>query len=60
MATNEEPEPGTQQVRRGGQAVRAKYGSEFYSKIGKKGGDSVKEKNAEPQSTLRSARRAAN
>src|SRR5574341_65716 len=28
----------------GGQAVRAKYGPEFYAKIGRKGGETVKEK----------------
>ena len=33
------PEPGSQKAKRGGQAVREKYGAEFYSKIGKKGGE---------------------
>src|ERR1700688_4795187 len=38
------PEPGSQKAKRGGQAVREKYGLESYSKIGKKGGETVKEK----------------
>jgi len=33
------PEPGSQKAKHGGQAVREKYGAEFYSKIGKKGGE---------------------
>ncbi len=36
------PRAGTPQARRGGQAVREKYGSDFYSTIGKKGGETVK------------------
>jgi general stress protein YciG len=43
------PEPGTQKAKRGGQAVREKYGQEFYSsglqfyaEIGNKGGESTK------------------
>src|SRR5579859_6732345 len=36
------PVAGTPEARRGGEAVRDKYGSGFYSKIGKKGGDTVK------------------
>jgi len=40
MANNKRgPEPGSQKAKRGGQAVREKYGPEFYSKIGKKGGE---------------------
>ena len=47
MANNKRgPEPGSQKAKRGGHAVREKYGSEFYSKIGKlggkKGGESTK------------------
>ena len=30
--------------RRGGEAVRAKYGPDFYAEIGQKGGEAVKEK----------------
>src|SRR5260370_5457973 len=45
MANNKRgPEPGSQKAKRGGQAVREKYGTEFYSRIGKKGGETVKEK----------------
>ena len=36
------PVAGTEEARRGGQAVRAKYGKEFFSRIGKKGGDTVR------------------
>jgi general stress protein YciG len=36
------PKPGTAEARRGGEAVRAKYGREFFSSIGKKGGDTVR------------------
>jgi general stress protein YciG len=36
------PKAGTQEARRGGEAVRAKYGREFFSQIGKKGGDTVR------------------
>jgi uncharacterized protein len=36
------PVAGTDEAKRGGEAVRAKYGREFYSRIGKKGGDTVR------------------
>jgi len=36
------PQPGTPEAQKGGQSVRAKYGGEFFKKIGKKGGDTVK------------------
>ncbi|HEY7849899.1 MAG TPA: hypothetical protein VIC27_07515, partial [Ktedonobacterales bacterium] len=36
------PVAGTAEARRGGQAVREKYGAEFFSRIGKKGGDTVR------------------
>jgi general stress protein YciG len=36
------PKPGTPAAKHGGQAVREKYGSAFYSNIGKKGGNTVK------------------
>ncbi len=36
------PIAGTPEARRGGEAVKNKYGSGFYSKIGKKGGETVK------------------
>ena len=40
MANNKRgPQPGSQKAKHGGQAVREKYGPEFYSKIGKKGGE---------------------
>lgn len=40
MATSKRgPEPGSQKAKHGGQAVREKYGPEFYSRIGKKGGE---------------------
>ncbi len=36
------PEPGSEKARHGGQAVREKYGPDFYRQIGQKGGQSVK------------------
>ena len=36
------PVAGTEEARRGGEAVRKKYGREFYSRIDKKGGDTVR------------------
>jgi uncharacterized protein len=36
------PVAGTEEARRGGEAVRKKYGREFYARIGKKGGDTVR------------------
>ena len=36
------PEPGSEKAKRGGQAVREKYGADFYRQIGQKGGQSVK------------------
>jgi general stress protein YciG len=36
------PKAGTAAARRGGEAVRAKYGREYFSSIGKKGGDTVR------------------
>jgi len=30
--------PGTPQAKHGGEAVKAKYGTEYYSRLGKKGG----------------------
>jgi general stress protein YciG len=36
------PVAGTAEARRGGEAVRAKYGRDFFAKIGKKGGDTVR------------------
>jgi len=35
--------PGTPQAKHGGEAVKAKYGTEFYAAIGKKGGAALKE-----------------
>jgi len=35
--------PGTPNARHGGQATKAKYGTEHYSRLGKKGGTAVKE-----------------
>lgn len=35
------PRAGTESARRGGMAVREKYGQEFFAKIGSKGGKSV-------------------
>jgi general stress protein YciG len=39
------PKPGTENAKRGGQAVVAKYGCEHFSQIGKKGGQTAKEQN---------------
>ncbi|MEO8972710.1 MAG: KGG domain-containing protein [Ktedonobacteraceae bacterium] len=46
MANNKRgPEPGSQKAKHGGEAVRDKFkGTNFYSRIGKKGGETVKEK----------------
>jgi len=37
------PKPGTPQAKHGGESVKAKYGSDYYSQLGKKGGAAVKE-----------------
>jgi len=37
------PKPGTPQAKRGGKAVKAKYGAAYYAEIGKKGGTVVSE-----------------
>jgi general stress protein YciG len=47
MATPEEPQGGMsvrEAGRRGGESVKAKYGSEFYEAIGRKGGEATKSK----------------
>ena len=44
MSNKRGPAAGTEEAKRGGQAVRAKYGPDFYSRIGKKGGDTVKQR----------------
>ncbi len=36
------PKPGTEAARRGGRAVSARYGHDFYARIGKKGGETVR------------------
>jgi|SRR5215470_10829997 len=36
------PVPGTESARRGGEAVREKYGREFFQQIGRKGGSEVR------------------
>jgi hypothetical protein len=36
------PVAGTEEARRGGQAVRARYGHDFFARIGKKGGETVR------------------
>ncbi len=38
------PRAGSENARRGGMAVREKYGSEFFAKIGSKGGRTVRER----------------
>jgi len=37
------PKPGTPQAKHGGEATKAKYGTEFYSRLDKKGGTALKE-----------------
>ncbi len=37
------PEPGSDNAKNGGNAVKQRYGTDYYSKIGKKGGARVKE-----------------
>lgn len=48
MATSDQPNSGGMSVReagkRGGDRVKAKYGSEFYEAIGRKGGEATKTK----------------
>lgn len=41
------PKPGTEAAKRGGSAVVAKYGREFFSTIGKKGGAEVAKRGSE-------------
>ena len=38
------PVAGTEEARHGGQAVRAKYGPDFFARIGKKGGETMKQR----------------
>ena len=38
------PRAGSENARRGGMAVREKYGQEFFAKIGSKGGKTVRER----------------
>ena len=38
------PRAGSENARRGGMAVREKYGSEFFARIGSKGGRTVRER----------------
>ena len=38
------PRAGTENARRGGMAVRAKYGHDFFARIGAKGGQTVRER----------------
>ncbi|HEU5440569.1 MAG TPA: hypothetical protein VFU88_14890 [Ktedonobacterales bacterium] len=38
------PRAGSENARRGGMAVREKYGAEFFAKIGSKGGRTVRER----------------
>ena len=47
MTTKRGHAAGTEQAKRGGNAVKAKYGSDFYARIGKKGGESVKRRGPE-------------
>lgn len=44
MTSKRGPDAGSEKAKRGGQAVRDKYGSDFYSRIGKKGGETVKQR----------------
>jgi general stress protein YciG len=47
MAQPDEPQGGMsvrEAGRRGGESVKAKYGSEFYEAIGRKGGEATKSK----------------
>lgn len=55
MATSKRgPVPGSEHAKHGGQAVRAKYGADYFRQIGQKGGQRVKEKQG-PTSTRRLA-----
>ena len=44
MTSKRGPVAGTEEAKRGGQAVREKYGHDFYARIGKKGGETVKQR----------------
>lgn len=44
MTTKRGPAAGTEKAKHGGQAVREKYGPDFYARIGKKGGETVKQR----------------
>src|SRR5258705_11740478 len=46
------PRPGTEAARRGGTAARDKNGSEFYSRIGSKGGSTVSARHGTPILTV--------
>ena len=44
MSTKRGPVAGTEVAKHGGQAVKAKYGPEFFARIGKKGGATMKQR----------------
>ena len=44
MTSKRGPVAGSEQAKRGGQAVRDKYGSAFFAQIGKKGGAAMKQR----------------
>ena len=44
LARKRGPRAGTENARRGGMAVRAKYGHDFFARIGAKGGQTVRER----------------
>ena len=44
MSNKRGPTAGTEEAKRGGQTVREKYGSAFIAQIGKKGGETMKQR----------------
>ncbi len=44
MTSKRGPTAGTEEARRGGQAVKAKYGPDYFARIGQKGGETVKQR----------------
>lgn len=44
MTSKPGPVAGTEQARRGGLVVKAKYGPDFYARIGKQGGEKMKQR----------------
>lgn len=44
MTSKRGPVAGSEQAKRGGQAVKATYGPDLYARLGKKGGETVRQR----------------